>query len=67
MAWVQIYRFGINPLVPDAHYRASAKIDHFLYKFNMIRSSFKEKLRIFIFRTLGTDGLMFLKSICLSS
>ena len=43
----------INPLVPDAHY--SERQDKPFS--SQIRSRFKEKLRIFIFYTLGTNGL----------
>ena len=46
----------------------SAKINHFLYTNSTIRSRFKAKLRIFIFFTPESNGLIYAyKTVALSS
>ena len=49
----------INPLVPDAHY-SERQDKSFSLQIQLLESLFKVELRIFIFFTLGTNGLIYL-------
>ena len=60
------YNKKLDPLVPDAHY--SERQDGTIFFTNStIKSRFKVRLRIFIFCTLGTNGLVLKSKLTLPS